>query len=376
LAGLPIEVEIADSRGAIVSRNALKLSAAAFEEITFISPIAAPTGTYVATAFLVKGEKTRETLGSTSFKVQEFEPDRMKIQLELSDKPAEGWLRPDDVKPRATVALLFGEPAAGRRVEAEMSLTAALPMFARYPEHRFQVGESLNEPFQESLPATVADDKGVATFQPDLGRFTGRAYRLSVLARAFEAEGGRSVAAQNSAIVSSAAYLVGVKPDGDLTFVKRGSARQAHWLAVNQRLAPVATDSLTLEWVQRKYVSVLTQQNNQTYQYVSRRKEIVRDSRKVRIAAGGGNIALPTQEPGDFVLVLRDAAGAELNKLSYSVAGEANLSKALDRDAELQVQLDKPAYAGGETIEGHVRRGLRRSPVIEILGQAAVAKIA
>jgi uncharacterized protein YfaS (alpha-2-macroglobulin family) len=49
--------------------------------------------------------------------------------------------------------------------------------------------------------------------------------------------------------------LVGVKPDGDLTFVKRGSARQAQWLAVNQQLAPVATDSLTLEWVQRKYVS-------------------------------------------------------------------------------------------------------------------------
>ncbi|MBZ5727694.1 MAG: alpha-2-macroglobulin [Acidobacteriia bacterium] len=355
LAGLPLEVEITDSRGAVVSRHALQLSATAFEEIAFTSQPAAPTGTYQATAFLVKNEKTREILGSTSFKVQEFEPDRMKIRLELSDQPVEGWLKPDDVKPRAIVAHLFGEPAAGRRVEAEMSLTAVLPVFARYPEHRFQVGESLNEPFHESLPATVADDKGIATFRPDLGRFTGRAYRLYLLARAFEAEGGRNVAAQNSAIVSNAAYLVGVKPDGDLTFVKRGSARQAHWLAVNQQLAPVAAESLTLEWVQRKYVSVLTQQNNQTYKYVSRRKEIIRDSRKVRIAAGGSNFALPTGEPGDFVLVLRDAAGAELNKLSYSVAGEANLSKSLDRDAELQVQLDKPSYAGGDTIEVSIR---------------------
>ena len=355
LAGLPVEVEITDSRGAVVSHNALKLSAAAFEEIAFTSQLAAPTGTYQATAFLVKNEKTRETLGSTSFKVQEFEPDRMKIRLELNAQAIEGWLKPDDVKPRAMVAHLFGEPATGRRVEAEMSLTAVLPMFARYPEHRFQVGESINEPFHESLPATVTDDKGVATFRPDLGRFTGRAYRLNLLARAFEAEGGRNVAAQSSAIVSNAAYLVGVKQDGDLTFVKRGSARQAHWLAVNQQLDPVAADSLMLEWVQRKYVSVLTQQGNQTYKYVSRRKEIVRDSRKVRIAVGGSNFALPTQEPGDFVLVLRDAAGAELNKLSYSVAGEANLSKSLDRDAELQVQLDKASYAGGDTIEVSIR---------------------
>ncbi len=355
LAGLPIEVEITDPRGAVVSRDPLKLSTAAFEDVVFTSQVAAPTGTYQATAFLVKSEKAREILGSTSFKVQEFEPDRMKIHLELSDKPVEGWLKPGDVKPVATVAHLFGEPAVGRRVEAEMTLTAVLPSFARYPDHRFEVGESLDEPFHESLAAAVTDDKGIATFHPDLSRFTGRAYRLNLLTRAFEAEGGRNVAAQGSAIVSNAAFLVGVKPDGDLSFVKRGSARQAHWLAVNQQLAPVATDPLTLEWVQLKYVSVLTQENNQTYKYISRRKEIVRDTRKVRIAAGGSNLALPTAEPGDFLLVLRDAAGAELNKVSYSVAGDANLSKSLDRDAELQVRLDKPEYAGGDTIEVSIR---------------------
>ena len=166
-----------------------------------------------------------------------------------------------------------------------------------------------------------------------------------MLARAFEAEGGRNVAAQNSAIVSDAPYLVGVKTDGDLAFVPRGSARGAHWLAVNQRLAPVAAGELTLEWVQRKFVSVLTRQGNGTLHYVSQLSEIVRDSRAVRIAAGGTPFPLPTQEPGDFVLVLRDAAGAELNTLSYSVAGQANLSRSLERNTELQVQLDKPAYA-------------------------------
>lgn len=355
LQGLPIEVEITDSRGTIVSRNPLKLPAAAVEEIAFTTQAAAPTGTYEATAYLVKEAKRREVLGSTSFKVQEFEPDRMKIQLELTEKTREGWLKPDEVKPRAAVAHLFGEPASGRRVEAEMSLTAALPAFARYRDYRFQIGESLDEPFHESIPATVTDDKGLATLRPDLGRFTGRAYRLSILARAFESEGGRSVAAQNGAIVSNAAYLVGIKADGDLTFVKHGSMRKVQWLAVNQQLNPVAAEALTLEWVQCKFVSVLTQQSNQTYQYVSRRKDILRNRRTVRIAAGGSNFALPTAEPGDFILILYDAAGRELNRLSYSVAGEANLSKSLDRDAELQVQLDKPAYAGGDTIEVSIR---------------------
>ncbi len=355
LVGMPLDVEISDSRGMIVSRSELKLSAASFDEISYTSPPAAPTGTYQAVAYLVKDERRRETLGSTSFKVQEFEPDRMKVQLELSDHAIDGWLRPDDVKARITVAQLFGEPAGKRRVEGEMSLTSALPRFSRWADYRFQIGEALNEPYHQSLAPTVTDDKGTAEFNLDLKRFIGHAYRLNVLGRAFEAEGGRNVAAQTNAIVSDSPYLVGVKPDGDLAFVKRGSPREARWLAVNQQLAPVTADGLTLEWVQRKFVSVLTQQRNGTLKYVSRLKEVVRDSKSVRIAAGGSRFPLPTQEPGDFVLVLRNASGSVLNNVSYSVAGQANLSRSLERDTELQIQLDKTGYSGGDTIEVSIR---------------------
>src|SRR4029434_178857 len=149
--------------------------------------------------------------------------------------------------------------------------------------------------------------------------------------------------------------LVGVKPDGDLNFVRRGTRHQANWIAVNKVLEPVAAQGLTLEWVQRKYVSVLTEQANRTYQYVSQLKEILRDSNSVNIAVGGSNFPLRTDEPGDFVLVLRNAAGVEMNRLSYSVAGQANISRSLERNAELQVQLDKPTYTGGDTIEVSVR---------------------
>jgi uncharacterized protein YfaS (alpha-2-macroglobulin family) len=355
LTGLPLNVEISDPRGMVVSRRELKLSAASFDEITFTSQPGAPTGTYNAVAYLVRDERRRDTLGSTSFKLQEFEPDRMKVQLALSARPVEGWLKPDDVKAKITAAQLFGEPAANRRVEGELSLTSVLPQFARYSDYRFQIGERPTEPYHETLTGLKTDDKGDAEFNLDLKRFIGRAYRLNILGRVFEAEGGRNVAAQNSVIVSDASYLIGVKGDGGLEFVQRASAREARWLAVNQQLEPVAADGLTLEWVQRKFVSVLTQQGNGTLAYVSKLKEIVRDSRSVRIAVGGSRFPLPTQEPGDFVLVLRNTSGGELNRLSYSVAGQANLSRSLERNAELQVQLDKPAYGPGSTIAVSIR---------------------
>jgi alpha-2-macroglobulin len=355
LTGLTVDVEISDPRGNIVRREKVKLSENAFDEITFATQPVSPTGTYQASAWLTKDERHRQMLGSVSFNVQEFEPDRMKVRLDLSDKPIPGWLTTADVKARVSVMHLFGEPASNRRVEGELNLSPTLPHFDAFPDYRFQIGEVVKEPYHETLAATITDDKGNTELNLNLARFVGRAYRLNVLARAFEAEGGRSVAAQNTAIVADAPYLVGVKTDGDLTFVSRSTARQAHWLAVNQQLKPVEAPDLTLEWVQRKYLSVLTQQPDRTYKYVSRLKETVRESHKVRIAAGGSSFPLPTQEPGDFILVLRNAEGAELNRLNYSVAGEANLSRSLERNAELQIQLDKPAYAGGDTISVSIR---------------------
>jgi alpha-2-macroglobulin len=355
LTGLPIDVEITDPRGTIVNRNSMKLSPLGFDEITYTSQPASPTGTYQVSAYLVKDERRRDLLGSSSFKVQEFEPDRMKVRLTLSDQPAAGWLTTDDVNARIVAAHLFGEPASNRRVEGEMTLTPVLPQFSKFADYRFQVGEKLPEPYRETLPPSITDNMGSAEFKLDLGRFVGRAYRLNVLARAFEAEGGRNVAAQDSAIVSDAPYLVGVKPDGDLNFVRRTSARQANWLAVNRQLTPVAADGLTLEWVQRKFLSVLTQQDNQTYRYVSKLKETVRNTQNVKIASGGSDFKIPTDEPGEFVLILRNADGVELNRLSYSVAGQANVSRSLERNAELQIQLDKASYLGGDPIEISIR---------------------
>ena len=162
----------------------------------------------------------------------------------------------------------------------------------------------------------MTDDKGAAEFKLDLKRFVGRAYRLNVLGRAFEAEGGRNVAAQNSAIVSDAAYP-GRRQAGRRLDVRAARQRAAGALAGREP----ATGSrrrrrLTLEWVQRKYrVGADAAGQRHAQVRVAPEGRSCATSRTVRIASGGSSLPLPTDEPGDFVLVLRDADGAELNTL-------------------------------------------------------------
>jgi uncharacterized protein YfaS (alpha-2-macroglobulin family) len=352
LEGIPVEAEVTDPRGLAILRKPLQLSRSGFQEINWSTQTSAPTGTYSVALYLMKNGRRDIQLGSTSVRVQEFEPDRLKVRATLSDAEVVGWIAPENVKATVNAMNLFGTPAINRRVTGELTLTPAVPEFAQYPDFTFFDRSKLKEQSEDKLPDATTDDNGNASFDLNLQRFDRATYRLSLLARAFEAEGGRNVAAFSAALVSSAPYLVGVKtPQADLTYLQKGSAQRSRWLAIDPTLKSIALTDLKLEWVQRKYVSVLIKDYDGTYRYQSRLKETVRDTKPTSLSDKGSDLTLPTDEPGDFALVLRDKDGAELNKLEYSVVGQGNLSRSLERNAELQLKLDKREYHPGETIE-------------------------
>src|SRR5471032_1339535 len=160
LQGLPVELKILDPRGMEVIRQPLKLSASGFESFDFPSSDSAPAGDYTATLQLIGDKKTRTDLGSVSFKVRDFEPDRMKVSLTLHDTPVIGWIPPDQVVAKVTALHLFGAPAAGRRVTAKMSMSPTAAAFDRYPDYRFRLNDSLEEASSEDLAETTVDDNG------------------------------------------------------------------------------------------------------------------------------------------------------------------------------------------------------------------------
>lgn len=352
LEGIPLELEITDPRGMAVFHQTFAAKATGFNELQWQTQISSPTGTYSASVYLIKSGYRDHVLGSTNIRVQEFEPDRLKVSASLSPQPVIGWISPEKVTAKVDAMNLFGTPATNRRVTGEMTLSPAVPSFSGFSDYKFYDPSKLNEGTQQSLPDAKTDDKGQATFDLNLARFAKATYRLSLLARVFEPDGGRNVAAVSDVLVSSSPYLVGVKKtDADLSFITKASKQSSQWIALDPQLKGQNIEGLTLEWIQRKYVSVLMKQNNGTYRYQSRLKETLRESHPQILAAKGTDINLPTDEPGEFALVLRNAEGQELNRLSYSVIGLGNLSRSLERSAELQLKLDKTEYSPGDNIE-------------------------
>ena len=355
LAGIPLEAELLDARGLTIRRDRVRLSASGFEEIRHTTLDVAPTGDYSLNLYIVKDGRPDAQIGSLVVKVQEFQPDRLKMNAHLSSEIAEGWVTPADLTARINLQNLFGTPAENRRVTANMTLSPAYPAFPSFRDYTFYDPQRAKEGITEKLKDGKTDDKGESEFDLNLARFVRATYRLHFVAQGFEADGGRGVTAETAQLVSSLPYLIGYKADGDLGYVSRGSERKVDFIAINAQAKKTAVEKLTLQQVERKYVSVLTRQDNGTYKYESRKKEVVLGEQPVAIGAGGYKHVLPSETPGNFAALLRDAQGLELARVEYSVAGQANLSRSLEKNAELQLTLNKKDFAKGDEVELQVQ---------------------
>ncbi|RZL64993.1 MAG: alpha-2-macroglobulin family protein [Variovorax sp.] len=361
LRDLPLEAEVIDARGLNVRREKLRLGPGGAAEISHTTQDTSPTGNYTVNLYLPREsspgapEVRGLLLGSTTVKVQEFLPDRTKVTTTLSAQVAEGWVKPKDMKALIDVQNLFGTPAPDRKVEGTLTLSPAFPVFRGFADFAFFDPQRAKDKQVDELGSVQTSADGKAEFDLRLARFAAATYQVHVLAKAFEPEGGRSVAAEAQTLVSDMAYLVGVKVDGDTSYVSKGATRVATLVAIDPMAKRTAVADLKLERVERKVLSVLVKQDNGVYRYESRKKEIVLDEKPFALAAAGSTLSLHTGTPGNFAYVLRNADGLELNRVEYSVAGSANVSRSLDRNAELQLTLDRKDYAPGQEIEISVR---------------------
>lgn len=359
-AGVPLQVEIVDPRGITVKRQPLSVDASGFTDLQYSTADTALTGTWTINLYVVKNGKVKDgddPIGSASVMVREFLPDQMKVQARLSDQaPMSGWVKPDGLKGVVDAQNLFGTPAQNRRVAASLTLRPTWPSFANWQGWHFFDAQHAKDTAAQALQDGRTDDHGHVEFDLDLKQYASSTYQLYFLAKAYDAESGRSVAASAQALVSPDDWLVGYRARDDLNYIQRGSPRTVRLVAIDPQTKSIPLSGLHAQLIERRYVSVLTKTDADEWQYVSKLKEVpVGSDKPLAIPAGGLDYTLPTSQPGNYALVIRNANQTEVNRIEYSVVGAANVSRSLDRNAELEVHLGKPDYRPGEQIDIAIR---------------------
>ncbi len=352
--GLPLEVIVTDPRGTNLQDQKFTLDPTGFFTFDFKTFDTFPTGQYVINLYIVKDNHPSSLLGSTTLRVAEFLPDRMRITAHLSKEQAQGWIAPQDLS--ATVGLwnLYGAPATDRKISAKILLAPQRIQFNEYPNFIFM--DPLFDPnkpakvFTDTLTDAHTDAKGLAQFNLNLERFDKATYELTFFTEGFEAEGGRSVTTQTTALVSPLPYFVGYKTNGPLNYIKQdNNDRQVNVIAINPQLQMQPVSNLKIQRAILHPVTTLVKKPDGTFQYQSLIQTSVIDTKPFSIALKGTQYTLPTDKIGDFLVTVLDEKNQELSKFQYSVVGNSQLP--LAKNAELTTKLNQAEYQPGDTIE-------------------------
>ncbi len=367
VAGIPLEAEVVDPRGMTVKTVPVTMDPSGFGELSYATDETSPTGTWSVNLHIVRDGSASTQIGSTTVQVKEFLPDRLKVAAHFSREVPEGWVKPDGLRGLVDAQNLFGTPAVDRGVEATLTLRPAWPAFHDWADYHFYDILRAKEGYDQRLQDGTTDAKGHAEFDLDLKKYVDATYQIYLLIRVHDAGGGRSVAAAAETLVSANDWLIGYKSSDDLDYVTRGAQRSVRLVAIDPHAKSIALAGLTAQLVERRYLSVLTKEPSGVYKYESTLREVPVKEAPLAIPTGGLDYTLPTDRPGDFALrILRPGDHNEVNRVSYTVAGTANLARSLERSAELQLSLDKQDYQAGETIAVSIRAPYAGSGLVTI----------
>lgn len=352
-ANIPLEETIIDPRGTTVLDQKLSLPVSNIFTTDYTLSETSSTGEYTINLYTVKDGQSASLLGSTSVQVQEFLPDRMKINTQFLPTTQTGWVAPLDLNAQVNLQNLFGTPAPNRRITAKLILTPSALQFANYPDYVFT--DPLLDPktsvktIQETLQETRTDAQGNANFHLDLTRYAKATYQLTFYTEGFESDSGRSVATQKTILVTPLPYLVGYKSNNDLNYLKQNTPYNVHLIAIDPQLAPAAVNNIHAQLFSEQKIDTLVKKPNGTYEYQTVTQESPVSDSTINITKQGLDYALPTTKLGDYIVVLTDSNNTVLSKLAFSVVG--NQHSAAEKSTQLSVKLNKTEYSPGEDIQ-------------------------
>lgn len=385
LAGVPVHLEIEDSRGHELLAKNISLPADGMFDTTYEIPKSATLGEYTVRIYSLNvREKPQDMLGYATFRVQEFTPDTLKISAHIPDTDNNGWIAPNDITANISLRNLFGTPAQNREIRATATLRPIKYTFDNFAKYTFGDTVSNNNLSQTSdmrqqtitiKPESVfTDNNGNATiplnFDNDIQNNT---YILNLTVNGFESASGTGVQTTITTRVSPFEYLVGYHTDTNLAYINRDSKHSVDLIALDKNATAIPLADLQVQLTRRDTITSLIKDYNNYYKYQTTTRDSIIRTTPLSISKDGTTIELDTATPGTYFLNILDKNGNMLTGFEYFVAGTTNSDMSIDTNAELDIKLNASKYAPGDTIDINITAPYTGSGLITIERDAVYA---
>ncbi|MBR2286211.1 MAG: alpha-2-macroglobulin family protein [Alphaproteobacteria bacterium] len=363
LSNVPVKIEITDSRERTIYEETLSVASDGMFDVRFDISDTAPIGEYTARLYMLGAKnKVQDMIGTTTFRVQEFTPDNLKIGATIVGATENGWISPNNMVANITLHNLFGTPATDRRISAQATLRPTDFTFPEYKNYTFTpnfmtgAGMSANaakraQTFTVDLADAKTDANGNATFDIKFNNnIPNGTYLMTLNINGFEGASGTGVQTTITARVSNAKYLVGYHANSNLGYVSRDDMRTVKLIAIDSDGKPTNTEKLKLRTVHRENLTSLIKDYNDYYKYQTITRDTTVSTTNLDILATGTEIRLDTTHGGTYFIQITDDENNILANIEYFVADASNTALTTDTNAEMQIKLNANEYAAGDNI--------------------------
>ncbi|WP_439499468.1 alpha-2-macroglobulin family protein [Bosea sp. (in: a-proteobacteria)] len=362
VAGLPLTLVVKRPDGVEYRRRQVEDQGAGGRAHSIPLIAGAQTGTWRVQAY---ADPKGAAIGEVSFLVEDYVPERLELTL-APKSPVLQAGEPAEIDVDARY--LYGAPGSELEVNGSTTIRAAaksaIPGFADY-----QVGltdeafEAIQADLEESATTDTAGKAAIsaAIQQPE----TNRPLEVEITLRVGEA-GGRAIARSVTLPIVPKGAAIGVKPlfkDGEL-----GNGQTASFDVImangdGRRLAKPGV-KWTLSKVTRNY-QWFFQDGRWNYEGVKTTRRVA-DGEIAVTEAAAARVAAPVQWGNYRLDVVSDGADATESSVSFSVGYESD--KTADTPDVLDVALDKPSYAIGETMQVRLSPRFAGKATLAIVG--------
>lgn len=344
VANIPLTLEIERPDGVVASTQVLKDEGAGgyFAALPVVAE--AMRGSWTLRLF---SDPNAEALSSTTFLVEDFEPERLAFDVTAQDEPFT-TAEPNTIDVAAKY--LYGATAPGLAVEAD-AIVRPLTTLEGFPGYTFGRLDDTIETTREPLGVVgTTDEAGNAIAEITLpeAQVTTRPLEAQILLRLVDTN-GRAIERSVTRPVLSATDHIGIKPVfSDASGLAQGSEARFDIIAVSP--AGQAISKTGLRWtISRVDTNYQWYRDGSTWKW-----EAITTTREVATGTldtpDGGPATIGANVDWGQYRVEVESTGTDATSSSYEFyAGYYYADAGSDTPDTLQVALDKPAYKMGDT---------------------------
>ena len=332
--------------------------------------------------YLLQVLSAEQTIGSWTYQVEEFIPDRISVEIAADNDPAApGDTLPFDVASR----YLFGPPASNLPVTARVRLVAAPFAPKGFKAYAFGDPGRTFKPLPVLNAKARLDAEGRAAFSAEIPEDLAPPAALTAeMTSRVREQGGRGVTAMRRVPVHAYSLYPGIMRPRSMAF-DPGKAAVFEFVTVDAQGRRVPSPELVATLFHDRWETVMRRTGSGfSYESVRNPEEVS----TLRVTPGQESFTVVPPDFGSYRVRLSDPSGGAASEVEFYCGGWGYSPWAVRNPARLELVPDREGYRAGETASVQLRspfpgkalvavegRGVELLQIVELTGNTAQLRI-